>query len=77
MARAQQYVLQRRIRRRESVSSVLFQTVLKLAANRRLLEAGPEVAARRQVFAEEIREAIRGIDAIDALAASRRTGLLD
>jgi glycerol-3-phosphate O-acyltransferase len=76
-ARASQYVRQRRIRRRESVSAVLFQTALRLARNRRLVESGPDVEARRQAFAEEIRAAIRGIDAIDALAAGRRAGLLD
>ena len=77
LGRANQYVLQRRIRRKESVSNVLFQTAIKLAANRRLLEPGPEVEVRRQAFATEIREAIRRIDVIDTLAASRRAGLLD
>ena len=32
---------------------------------------------RRRAFAEEIRSAVRRIDAIDALAASRRAGLID
>jgi glycerol-3-phosphate O-acyltransferase len=76
MARASQYVRQRRIRRRESVSAVLFQTALRLARNRRLLEEGPDVEARRQAFADEIRDAIRRVDAIDALAAGRRAGLV-
>ena len=76
-ARASQYVLQRRIRSRESVSRVLFQTALRLARNRRLLEDSADVEARRQAFAEEIRNAIRRIDAIDAVSAGRRAGLLD
>ena len=69
--------LQRRIRSAESVSRVLFANALKLAANRRLLEPSEDVAACRAAFADELREAIRRVDAIDALAASRRAGLID
>ncbi len=64
-----QYHLQRRIQSGESVSVVLFETALQLAANRGLLEPGPEVAAGRQAFAAEIRDVLRRIDAIAALAA--------
>lgn len=78
LALAKQYVLQRRIRSAESVSQVLFATVVKLAANRGLLDpATPDLAARRQAFAEELRRAVRRTEAIDALAASRRAGLID
>ena len=73
-----QYHLQRRIRSAASISQVLFQTALKLARNRELLGTGGEGLARaRQEFAEEIRTALRHIDSIDALAASRRSGLID
>jgi glycerol-3-phosphate O-acyltransferase len=73
-----QYHLQRRIHSAASVSQVLFQTALKLAANRGLLHANePEVAQWRRVFAEQIRTALRHIDAVDALAASRRAGLIE
>jgi glycerol-3-phosphate O-acyltransferase len=73
-----QYHLQRRIRSAASVSQVLFKTALRLADNRGLLDSSePELAARRAVFAEEVRAAIRRTDAIDALAASRRAGLID
>jgi glycerol-3-phosphate O-acyltransferase len=73
-----QYRLQRRIHSSASVSQVLFQTALKLAANRGLLDAKDrEVGAWRRVFAEQIRAARRRTDAIDALAASRRAGLID
>jgi glycerol-3-phosphate O-acyltransferase len=73
-----QYRLQRRIRSSESVSRVLFATALRLARNRDLVEPGaPNLAERRARFAEEIRDAIRRVDAIDALAASRRAGLID
>jgi glycerol-3-phosphate O-acyltransferase len=57
---------------------VLIETALRLAGNRGLLEPGPaDLAERRRAFAEEIRDVIRRIDAIDALAASRRAGLID
>ncbi len=77
LALGKQYLLQRRIRRGESVSKVLFETALRLAANRELLAPdAPDVAERRRAFADEIRQAIRRVDAIDLLAASRRAGLI-
>jgi glycerol-3-phosphate O-acyltransferase len=73
-----QYHLQRRIRSAESVSKVLFESALRLARNRGLLDSGvPNLPERRRAFAREIREAVRRVDAIDALAASRRAGLID
>jgi glycerol-3-phosphate O-acyltransferase len=75
-ARGKQYLLQRRSRSAESVSRVLYETGLRLARNQRLLEPdGPELADRRAAFAEEIRELLRRIDAIDAMAAARIAGL--
>jgi glycerol-3-phosphate O-acyltransferase len=72
-----QYVLQKRIRNAESVSKILFQTALRLARNRGLLEPDtPELEEVRRAFAREIRATIRRVDAIDALAAGRRAGLL-
>jgi glycerol-3-phosphate O-acyltransferase len=73
-----QYHLQRRIRSSASVSRVLFQTALKLAANRGLLDSTEtDIARWRRAFAEEIRAALRRVDAIDALAASRRAGMIE
>jgi len=73
-----QYHLQKRIRSGESVSNVFFGNGLRLAANRGLLQGdGEELQARRASFAAELRETIRRIDAIEAIAAGRRTGLLD
>jgi glycerol-3-phosphate O-acyltransferase len=73
-----QYHLQQRIRSTASVSQVLIRTALKLADNRGLLDpTTADLAARRSTFAEEIRTAIRRIDAIETLAASRRVGLID
>jgi len=69
-----QYVLQRRIHGAESVSKVLFETALRLARNRRLVDPGePTLAEGRWNFAEEIRDALRRVDAIDALARERQT----
>jgi glycerol-3-phosphate O-acyltransferase len=72
-----QYHLQRRIRSTASTSRVLLKTALRLADHRGLLAPGPDTRARRAALAEEIRAALRRVDAIDALAASRRAGLLD
>jgi glycerol-3-phosphate O-acyltransferase len=69
-----QYHLQRRIRSGESVSNVFFTTGLRLAANRGLLTGASSAA--RETFAAELTEIIRRIDAIEALAAGRRAGLL-
>ena len=70
-----QYELQRRIQGADSVSKALFQTALRLAANRKLLEpGGPDLERARQEFAEEIRDAVRRVDIIVSLAAGRRAG---
>jgi glycerol-3-phosphate O-acyltransferase len=73
-----QYHLQRRVHSAASVSKVLIQTATRLARNRGLLEPGaPDLIERRRAFAEEIRAGVRRVGAIDALAASRRAGLID
>ena len=78
LALGQQYVLQRRILSPESVSRGLFATALRLARNRSLVEPGvPDLAERRRIFAEEVRRAIRRIDAVAALVAARHAGLID
>jgi len=79
LALGRQYVLQHHVRSPESVSQVLFGNALRLARNRGLLaESGGEALreARRR-FAEEIRDAIRRVDAVEALAQARRAGLID
>ncbi|MFN2378459.1 MAG: glycerol-3-phosphate 1-O-acyltransferase, partial [Candidatus Binatia bacterium] len=90
LALGKQYQLQRRVTRAESVSKVLFQNTLRLAANRGLLQGGlgepngqggpggPEadLGERRRAFSQEIQRAIRRVDAVGVLAAGRRTGLL-
>jgi len=71
-----QYRLQRRIATEESISQVLFQSALALADNRNLLDIDDEhLGDNRKVFAFEIQETLRRIDAIDALRAARRAGI--
>ena len=75
-ARGKQYLLQRRSRSAESVSRVLYETGLKLARNQRLVDPdGPDLGERRAAFAAEIRDLLRRLDAIDAMAAARIAGL--
>ncbi len=73
-----QYHLQRRVHGTDSISQVLFATALRLARNRGLVDTGaPEVAERRREFARYVHDVLRRIDGIDALAGSRRAGLID
>lgn len=77
LALGKQQLLQRRIHSGSSVSKVLFQTALKLAKNRALADtSAPALAERREEFAVEIRSALRHAEAIAALAARRRAGLI-
>jgi len=72
-----QYHRQQRIRSTASISQVILRTALELAKNRQLLDPDqPDLPRRRHEFASEIRAAIRGVDAIEALAASRRAGVI-
>lgn len=77
IALGRQYRLQRRIRSSESISRTLFATALRLADNRRLLTGGDDLDKRRRGLAAECAGIIRRIEAIEALAASRRAGLID
>ncbi|GIW41891.1 MAG: glycerol-3-phosphate acyltransferase [Candidatus Binatia bacterium] len=77
-ALAKQYVLQRRVRSTESASKALFETGLRLARNRGLLEpGGEELRERRAAFAEEVLDVVRRIELMEALAAARRSGLVE
>jgi glycerol-3-phosphate O-acyltransferase len=67
----QQYVAQRRLRSAEAVSALLFQTALQLADNKGLLEAGPDVPARRAAFLGELRDLLRRLDQVEDLAIRR------
>jgi len=75
---AEQYRLQHRVRSAESVSRVLFETAVKLAKNRGLVDpASRDLRVRRAAFAAELHAAIRRAEAINVLAASRRAGLIE
>ncbi len=72
-----QYHQQRRIHSAQSVSKVLFQSALRLAENRDVVSGDVATrTARRRAFADEIRSVSRRVEAINALAASRRAGLI-
>jgi glycerol-3-phosphate O-acyltransferase len=78
LALGRQYVLQHHVRSAESISQVLFGNALRLAKNRGLLAPDDgSLGEARRGFATEVREAIRRVDAIDALAKARRAGLID
>ncbi|HEY0640964.1 MAG TPA: glycerol-3-phosphate 1-O-acyltransferase [Pseudonocardiaceae bacterium] len=72
VAVGRQYVLQRRISGPESVSKELFESALRLAANRDLVDPGrEELTGRRREFAAEmagIVAAVAGIAELDARA---------
>ncbi len=77
MGLGRQYHLQRRIHSAASVSQVLFRNALRLAENRGLLDASaPDLVERRRAFAAELSGVVRRVEAIDALVASRRAGLI-
>ncbi len=66
-----QYMLQKKIQSPESVSKHLFQTGLQLARNHKLLDMTDNMAARRTAFAVMLRDVLRRIDTIEALAWER------
>jgi glycerol-3-phosphate O-acyltransferase len=75
---AKQYHLQHHIHSAASISKIGFENALKLARNRRLLEGERgRLSERRAAFAAEIRDALRRVEGIVVLAASRRTGMID
>ncbi|MBC8341028.1 MAG: hypothetical protein H8E63_05135, partial [Proteobacteria bacterium] len=78
MVWGKQCTLQRRIRSAESVSKLLLKNGISLARNRGLLEGETEaLSLGRKQLVEELRESIRRVSVIDALASARRAGALD
>lgn len=76
MASGKQYHLQHRIRSAESVSRVLYETALKLASNRGLVEPGStDLRERREELAVQIRDVLSRIETMSALQAARMAGL--
>ena len=73
-----QYTLQRRIRSPESVSKVLLDNGIKLAENRGLMAGeGAALEADRALFVDEVRDTVRRIRVVNALAMQRMAGALD
>lgn len=64
-----QWVRQRKLHSAESVTLELFKTAVQLARHRGLLEPGPDLTDRRQVFLEEIESVV---DGLEGLAQERR-----
>ena len=76
LALGRQYLAQRRIRSPEGVSTVLYETAIKLADNRGLLEGGDiGTLEARGAWAAEIRALVGRIDAVSALVEAHRTGM--
>ena len=63
-----QYAAQDRIRSNESVSALLFATARQVAADQNLLESGPDLAARRVAFRDELRDVLVDMDKVDQIA---------
>jgi len=72
-----QYLLQRRIRNPEAISKSLFESALQLAEYRGLLTNSPDLEKQRREFAATIRQILRHINAVAALAASLQAGFED
>ena len=64
---------------RESIAKAMFDTGLKLARSRGLLDislAPAELTSRRQQHAEEMRTLNRRVRALRSLASARRAGVI-
>jgi len=69
LALGEQYRLQQRITSAEAISTVLFDHAIDLADNRGLLAGGGiERLREREAFAEEVRELVERLDAVEELA---------
>ncbi|NNF63942.1 MAG: hypothetical protein HKN07_06750, partial [Acidimicrobiia bacterium] len=71
IALGKQYEAQRKIQSVESVSTVLFDSAIKLAANRGILEA----SATRSEFAADITAIVSHLYALEALEAGLDAGI--
>ncbi|HXH78116.1 lysophospholipid acyltransferase [Nocardioides sp.] len=72
LAVGQQWQLQRKVGSAESVSLELYRTALALARHRGLLDAGPELATRREAFLVEIQDSLRRLAVISTLSTPDR-----
>ncbi|NND01547.1 MAG: glycerol-3-phosphate 1-O-acyltransferase [Acidimicrobiia bacterium] len=77
MALGKQYALQGRIHTPEAVSQVLFDAAIKLAENRKLFKQSPDVVELRTTFAQQLRQVVASLQAIDAITTVADAGLLE
>ncbi|KQV64321.1 hypothetical protein ASC64_16295 [Nocardioides sp. Root122] len=68
LAVGRQWALQRKVASEESISLELFRTALALARHRGLLEGGDGVGSAREAFAAELRDSVRRVNVIGAIA---------
>ena len=68
MGVGRQYIAQGRVLSSESVSTLLFATAGKVAADKGLLDEGPDLQDRRVAFRDELSAILRDIDRVDAIA---------
>ncbi|CUR62207.1 putative acyltransferase plsB1 [metagenome] len=68
LAVGRQWALQRKVSSEESISLELFRTALALARHRGLLECGDGVGTAREAFAAELRDSVRRVNIIGAIA---------
>jgi glycerol-3-phosphate O-acyltransferase len=61
----EQYVAQRLVQSRESVSALLFTTARQVAADQHLLEPAADLAERRRAFRRELRGILTDMDKVD------------
>ncbi|KMV20992.1 glycerol-3-phosphate acyltransferase [Mycobacterium heckeshornense] len=66
-----QYVAQGRVRSSEPVSTLLFATARQVAADQHLIEPGPDLAARRNAFRQELRDILRDFNHVEQIARHR------
>jgi glycerol-3-phosphate O-acyltransferase len=66
-----QYAAQQRVRNIESVSALLFATATQVVADQKLLEPGPDLAARREAFLLELRGVLSDLARIHVTARTK------
>jgi glycerol-3-phosphate O-acyltransferase len=69
-----QYAAQGLVRSTESVSALLFATARQVAADQKLLQAGPDLRQRRRAYLHELRGILSDMDRVHGLATAQFYG---
>jgi glycerol-3-phosphate O-acyltransferase len=77
LALGKQYLLQGKLSSPESVTSVVFESAVKLVVNRGLCASSPDMVERRIAFAEELRTLVRRLDTLAAIDVATDAGVLE